>query len=261
MIDLELARRVAIEAVTRAGEAELRYWRAGREGMAVETKSDDSPVTAADKEGEAIVREVVRAAFPAHGFLGEESGAGAGSAPYTWVVDPIDGTRGFVRGGKFWGPLVALVSEGRALVGAMALPALGDVYAAARGLGATKNGAPLRVSSVGVWMDATLSLGEMQHLFKRADATGLTRLVTSSASTRGYGDLAGCALLLDGRADAWLEAGVHLWDLAPLQVLVEEAGGTFTDFDGASSITSGCAIASNGLLHPHVLATLRGAGS
>lgn len=257
MIDLEHARRVALEAVTRAGEAELRYWRGDR--LAVETKADQSPVTAADKEGEAIIREVVRAAFPEHGFLGEETGVGASASPYTWVVDPIDGTRGFVRGGKFWGPLVALVSEGRSLVGAMALPALGDVYVAARGLGATKNGERLQVSTVSAWKEATLSLGEMHHLFKRADAAGLTELIRTTASTRGYGDLAGCALLLDGRADAWIEAGVQIWDLAPLQVLVEEAGGTFTDLEGRSSIASGGAVASNGALHAHVLAALQAA--
>lgn len=255
VIDLEHARRIALEAVTRAGEAELAYWRAGREGLGVETKSDDSPVTIADREGEAIIKRIVLGAFPDHGFHGEETGQSAG-AEYTWVVDPIDGTRGFVRGGKFWGPLVALVSGGRALVGAMALPALGDVYVAARGLGTTKNGAPVRVSQVSAWKDATLSLGEMQHLFKRRELGGLLSLVTSAASSRGYGDLAGCAMLLDGRADAWIEAGVQLWDLAPLQVLVEEAGGTFTDLSGASTITSGNAVATNGLLHQHVLGAL-----
>jgi len=259
MIDLEKARRVATEAVTRAGELALKHWKAaGMQARDVETKPDRSPVTAADKEAEATIRALLREEFPDHDFIGEETGALDRGAQYAWVVDPIDGTRGFTRGGKFWGGLVGLVSEGRSLAGAMALPALGDVYAAARGLGATKNGAPLRVSNVALWADATLSMGEMQHLFRRPDHAALMALVTTAASSRCYGDLAGCAMVLEGRAEAWIEGGVKIWDLAPLQILIEEAGGTFTDFGGVPTIGSGEAVATNGRVHAHVLSVLRG---
>lgn len=252
-VDLRHALDVALAAVRAAGAAELVHHRAG---VRVETKIDRSPVTEADREGERVIRQVIADVFPDHGFLGEETG-GSVDAEYVWVVDPIDGTRGFCRGGAFWGPLVALTRRGEeALVGAMALPLLGATYGAARGLGCWKDGERLQVSRIAALEDATLSLGEMQHLFRRPEAPALTTLVTRFASSRGYGDLAGCAMLLEGRAEAWIEAGVQLWDLAPLQVLVEEAGGTFTDLHGARSIRSGHALATNGLVHDVVLDAL-----
>jgi histidinol-phosphatase len=259
-IDLAKAMGTARRAVEAASSAELAHF---RRGVRVEVKPDRTPVTAADREGEAAILAVIREAFPDHAFLGEETGAHAGSAVSRWIVDPLDGTKGFTRGRGFWGPLVALEHEGEIVAGSMALPALGETYWAARGLGAwmrTGGGDPVRlaVSRVAGWADATLSLGEPHVLLAPPMLSRVARLATTCASSRCYGDLAGCALLLQGKAEAWVEAGVKIWDLGPLKVLVEEAGGRFTDLSGKATVASGACVASNGLVHDHVLAALRG---
>jgi histidinol-phosphatase len=253
---MDTARR-AVEA---AAEASLRHW---RRLDSVETKSDGTAVTVADAESEAAILAVIRGAFPGHAVLTEESGMLGEPGTTRWIVDPLDGTKGFTRGRGFWGALVALEDEGRVAAGAMALPALGETYWAARGLGAwmrTGDGAPvaLRVSSVAAWPDATLSYGEPHVLFRPPMLERLAALALSAQTARCYGDLAGCALVLQGKAEAWIEAGVQLWDLAPLQILVEEAGGTFTDLDGKATHASGSCVASNGLVHAHVLGALSG---
>lgn len=252
-LDLDAALAVARRAVSAAAEASLRHF---RRGVAVETKPDRTPVTAADRDAEAAILAVIREAFPDHALLGEETGAHAGRADTRWIIDPLDGTRGFSRGGTFWGPLVALEHRGEVVVGAMALPALGETYWAARGMGAFRDGERLRVSGIGDWQEATLSLGEIGRLLEAPYAEGVIRLARSAASARGYGDLAGAMLVLAGRAEAWIECGVKPWDLAPIKVLVEEAGGRFTDTAGRPSVESGSAVATNGRVHEHVLAAL-----
>jgi histidinol-phosphatase len=257
-LDLAKAMDTARRAVEAASAASLAHF---RRGVRVEVKPDRTPVTQADRDSEAAILAVVREEFPHHGFLGEETGAHAGDAATRWIVDPLDGTKGFTRGRGFWGALVALEHEGRIAAGAMALPALGETYWAAKGLGAwmrVGDAAPvrLRVSRVGAWADATLSYGEPHVLFRPPMLERLAALALSAQAARCYGDLAGCALVLQGKAEAWVEAGVQIWDLAPLQILVEEAGGTFTDLDGKPTHASGSCVASNGLVHAHVLAAL-----
>jgi histidinol-phosphatase len=262
MADLDLAK--AMETARRAAEAasaaSLAHF---RRGVRVERKPDRTPVTQADRDSEAAILAVVKAAFPDHGFLGEETGAHAGAAGTRWIVDPLDGTKGFTRGRGFWGALVALEHEGRVVAGAMALPALGETYWAAKGHGAwlrTGDAAPvqLHASKIAVWEDSTLSFGEPHVLFRPPMLERLAALALSAQAARCYGDLAGCALVLQGKAEAWVEAGVQIWDIAPLQILVEEAGGTFTDLDGKPTHASGSCVASNGLVHEHVLRALAG---
>jgi histidinol-phosphatase len=254
-LDLDLAVRTARRAVEAAAEASLAHF---RRGVRVEVKPDRTPVTAADRDSEAAVAAVIRAAFPGHALLGEETGAHAGSEPSRWIVDPIDGTRGFTRGGSFWGPLVALEHEGEIVVGAMGMPALGETYWAARERGAWMgrgDGEParLRVSGIADWAEATLSLGEFRGLFSAGRDRRLLDLSLAAAQARCYGDLAGAAMVLQGRAEAWVEAGVKVWDLAPLKILAEEAGGRFTDLAGRPTAESGDCLLSNGLVHEQVL--------
>ena len=249
-IDIERAMDTARHAVLAASAASLRYW---RKHVVVEVKADRSPVTAADRDSEAAILDVIRIAFPGHAILAEESGAQKGEGG-RWIVDPLDGTRGFTRGGSFWGPMVALEVDGDVVAGAVGLPALGETYFAGRGLGAFRDGERLAVSKVSEWSEATLSIGELKALQVGSRAAGLRALVAGAASTRCYGDLAGCVQLLNGRAEAWLEAGVRPWDLAALKILVEEAGGRFTDFDGGPRfLETGHAVATNSLVHAHVL--------
>lgn len=259
-LDLALAMQTARRAAEAGGAAAMRHFRTG---VRVELKPDRSPVTAADREAEAAIMALLRATFPGHAILGEETGAHAGEGA-RWIVDPVDGTRGFTRGGSFWGPLVALEVDGEVVAGAMGMPALGETYWAARGLGAWRqvgSGAPerLRVSGIAAWDEATLSLGELRFLLAPALRPRVNELTVTAAQARGYGDLAGCAMVLTGRAEVFLEAGVQVWDIAPLKILVEEAGGRFTDLAGRPTHTSGACVASNGLAHDHVLRAL-GAG-
>jgi histidinol-phosphatase len=260
-LDLAKAMDVARRAAEAASAASLAHF---RRGVRVEKKPDRTPVTQADRDSEAAILAVVREAFPDHGFLGEETGAHAGSAETRWIVDPLDGTKGFTRGRGFWGALVALEHRGRVVAGAMALPALGETYWAARGLGAWLRAAGgtepsrLRVSPIGDWAEATLSFGEPHVLFRPPLLERLADLALSAQTARCYGDLAGCALVLQGKAEAWIEAGVQIWDLAPLQILVEEAGGRFTDLEGTPTHASGSCVASNGLVHAHVLKAIAG---
>jgi histidinol-phosphatase len=253
----------ARRAVEAASAASMRHFRMG---VRVDLKPDRSPVTVADRESEVAILEVIRDAFPAHSVLGEETGAHAGAAESRWIVDPLDGTRGFTRGETFWGPLVALEHEGDIVAGAMALPAHGEVYFAATGRGAwlvsgEAAPTPLKVSGIAAWEDATLSLGEPRVLLAPPFGKAIERLATTCARTRCWGDLAGFVMVLTGRAEAWIEAGVQLWDLGPMKVLIEEAGGRFTDLTGGATPASGDAIASNGSVHDVVLRALAGTKS
>jgi histidinol-phosphatase len=252
---IEKAMDTARRAAEAGGRAALGHWRTG---VAVDLKADRTPVTAADRESETAIVEVIRAAFPDHPILSEESGDLAGRAQgLRWIVDPLDGTRGFSRGGAFWGPLVGLEHEGRIVAGAAAVPALGETYWAGRGLGAYRDGTRLAVSEVGAWPEATFSVGELRFLLDGPARAGVESLLAEAASTRCYGDLVGCLMVVNGRAEAWLEEGVKPWDLAALVVLVEEAGGRFTDFAGEAALHTGTAVATNGRVHTHVLEALK----
>lgn len=248
MIDVDLARALAVarDALAAGGAAALAHL---RRGVVVETKPDLTPVTAADRAAEDEIVGVIRAAFPDHAILGEEGGE-RGAGAVRWIVDPIDGTRGFARGGMMWGPMIALEVDGELVVGALSLPALGTSYWASRGGGAWRDGTRLAVSGIGEFADATLSIGELKRMVTH---TGIQSLVERAASTRCYGDLAGCALVLDGRAEVWIEGGVKPWDVAAPAILIREAGGRYTDWRGAPSFESGYAIASNGLVHDEIL--------
>jgi histidinol-phosphatase len=259
-LDLSRAMEVARRAAEAGAAAAMAHF---RRGVRVERKPDRSPVTVADRESEAAILAVVREAFPEHGFLGEETGAHEGTPGTRWIVDPLDGTKGFTRGRAFWGPLVALEHGGEIVAGAMVLPVLGESYWAARGLGAwlrEGGGEPVRlaVSRIASWEDATLSLGEPHVLLRPPFLERVAALANAAQTARCYGDIAGCALVLRGQAEAWVEAGVQIWDLAPLQILVEEAGGRFTDLDGKPTVRSGACLASNGLVHEQVLAAIAG---
>jgi len=250
-IDLERALAVARDAVAAAGAVALDHV---RRGVTVELKPDRSWVTAADRAAEDAIASLVTAAFPDHAILGEERGQRGTNTAARWLVDPIDGTRGFARGGTMWGPMVALELDGELVVGAFALPAQRRTYWAARGLGAFRDGTRLQLSAIGDLGAATLSVGELARMMRRN--ANAVRLIERAASTRCYGDIAGCALVLDGVAEAWVEGGVKPWDLAAAAILVTEAGGRFTDWSGAPSFEAGYGIASNGRVHDEILRVL-----
>ncbi len=236
-----------------AGQVSLRYFRTP---LLVDRKPDDSPVTRADREAESAIVEEIQRAFPSHGILAEERGAIAGDGANRWIVDPLDGTRGFTRGGIFWGPLVALEHRGEVVAGAMGLPALGEIWWAGRGTGCFRNGERVRAFLMDRIDRATLSLGELKSLLAPPHGEAVRGILRTCESARCYGDVASVAMLLEGRADVWIEAGVKPWDLAAPKILVEEAGGRFTDLSGGSSLDAGTALAASATLHDAILSLL-----
>lgn len=235
---------VAMEAVWAAGRATLRWFQAG---VDVERKRDRSPVTAADRESERVMRALLRQRFPDDGILGEEAGEDAGRSGRRWILDPIDGTRSFVHGVPLYGVMAALESEGEAVLGVLHFPALGETVAAARGLGCRWNGRPCRVSETDNLDDAlVVTSGDAGPANPRHAA--LLRLGDRVDTFRTWGDCYGYALVATGRADAMLDPVLEIWDAAAVRPVIEEAGGVFSDWAGQASHRSGHAIGTNSRL-------------
>jgi histidinol-phosphatase len=244
----------AVEAARAAGRIALGYYRSGFE---VSIKADDTPVTQADREAEHAIVEALSNAFPQHGFLGEELGA-RGPQDVRWIIDPIDGTKNFIRRIPVWATLIALEEHGEVTVGVIHNPVTGEVFTARRGGGAYANGERIRVSSVRELDRASLIHAGLGLVRRTPHWEGLVRLIDATDRQRGFGDYLGYTLVAEGKAELYAELDLKPWDLAPCRVLVEEAGGRFTDFDGQPTIRSGTAFASNGHLHDVALRLLRG---
>lgn len=248
----------ALDAARAAGDIALRYFNAGsRDVLGVETKADGSPVTKADRECEARIIEVLGAAFPDYGYLGEELGAQPGRGAARWIIDPIDGTKNFVRGLPFFATLIALEEGEEITAGVMFAPALDDVVYARKGQGAFANGRRVHVSQVGRLQDAFLLHGGLNDLKTRPCWQPFLRLVDATARQRGFGDALGHSLVAKGLAEVALEPEIKPWDVAPAKIIMAEAGGRFSDFHGRPSIYSGDAVLSNGRLHDDVVRILR----
>lgn len=246
---------VAVEAARAAGEIALKYF---RRAVEVTLKPDRSPVTRADREAEQVIVEILARAFPEHGFLGEELGA-RGSKEVRWIVDPIDGTRNFVRGIPIWAVLIALEERGEITAGVVLNPVSGELYTARRGEGAFLGGERLSVSAVSSLEQATLVHASLNLLRRGNYWDSFLRLVDATDRQRGFGDFMCYTLVAEGKAEIAAEApDLKPWDLAPVKLLVEEAGGRFTDFAGTPSIYSGTALASNGTLHEAALTLIKG---
>jgi histidinol-phosphatase len=238
--DLELALRLADAA---DAIALPRF----RTGLAVETKADLTPVTEADRAVEAELRALLARERPDDAILGEEQGT-TGSGDRRWVIDPIDGTRNYARGVPVWGTLVALEESGEVRIGVVSAPALGRRWWAEREQGAFADGERMHVSGIERVEDAVLTFSYENPI---------PGLAARAWHARGWGDFWAHMLVADGAADAAVDAvGVSEWDLAAVQVIVEEAGGRFSDFSGVSRIDGGTALSSNGLLHDDMLAAL-----
>ena len=245
----------AIEAARAAGEIACRYFRTDLE---VETKPDHSPVTAADRECEQRIVEILRGRFPDFGFFGEESGERAGRAAKRWIVDPIDGTKSFVRGIPFFATLIGLEEEGEVTAGVIHAPATGELLWALRGEGAfDEAGRRLRVSEVDTLARSMVSFGGMQAFRRFGHWAAFEEIVARTRRQRGFGDYLGSAMVARGWCEAMLELDVNPWDLAALKIVVEEAGGRLTDFEGRPTIYGRSAVVTNGRVHDEILQLLR----
>jgi histidinol-phosphatase len=247
----------AVELASAAGDLTLQWF--GTNRLEIEIKADDTPVTVADRQAERLIRQALRARHPDDGVIGEEEGITAGSSGRRWVIDPIDGTYGFVHGVPLYSTLLAVLDEHGPVVGVIHLPALGETVYAGRGLGCTvRDAAGVRPASV----NAHRSLDGAAVMSSGVDhwPTGaLERIHAGGAKIRTWGDGYGYALVATGRVEAMVDPVVSVWDLAPLPVVIGEAGGTFSTLDGREDLWGGSGVATNGLIHAELLAAVSGA--
>lgn len=244
----------ALEAA-RAADAVIRPL--FRSNLAVEFKADRSPVTEADRRAEQAIREVLAARFPDYAFFGEESGRHGAEGRPLWLVDPLDGTKSFVRDTPFFSTQIALLRDGELVLGVSSACACDELACAEKGRGAFLNGRPIRVSAVDRLDAAILSTGNLKSLAASPQWGDFGTLVGRVNRLRGYGDFVHYHLLARGALDLVVESDVNILDIAALAVIVREAGGRFTDLSGGPvGLGTTTVLASNGLLHDNVLQAL-----
>ncbi len=234
----------ALELARLTGKSALRHF---RRDIEVEQKADGSPVTVADREAEQLARDWIARHFPKDGILGEELGTTPGTSSRTWLLDPVDGTRTFVRGVPLWGSLVAVVEENTVLAGAAAYPALDEDIGAAPGSGCWHNGQRCRVSATDCLENATL-LTTDDRGFEPMMRRGWEALATSAGTVRTWGDCYGYLLVATGRAEIMVDARLNAWDSACFVPIIAEAGGRMTDLSGRDGWELSNAIATNAAL-------------
>jgi histidinol phosphatase-like enzyme (inositol monophosphatase family) len=240
----------AVALAREAGEITLRYF---RKEFETRLKGKDNFVTQADWEAEEFLRRRITEEFPADAILGEEGGERAGSTQRRWIIDPIDGTYSFVHGVPFYGVLLGVEVGGEPSVGVINIPALGELVYAARGLGCFWNGERARASQTHALEDALLLSTDFGTCSAYGFGPAADELQRRAAMRRTWGDCYGYVLVATGRADVMLDPVMNVWDCAALLPVVEEAGGTFTDWRGRRSIHSGNAVATNGRLFDEVM--------
>ena len=237
-----------------AGEITLQYFRKQPE---TSKKPDGSYVTIADKEAESYLRKRIAERFPGDGILGEEEGEAQGTSGRRWILDPIDGTFAFVHGVPLYGVLIAVEIEDEMTVGVVNIPALGEIVSAAKGLGCFFNGERARVSATAELKDALLLSTSFFECARYGFGPAAETLQARAKTSRTWGDCYGYVLVATGRADVMLDPVMNLWDCAPLLPIMEEAGGTFTDWRGVRTASGGNAIATNGVLFDEVMKVIR----
>lgn len=264
--DWRMRYEVARDAARLAGRIALRYFESSGPGgsatgslhqLEVAWKANLSPVTIADREAERTLRELLLSRFPRDGFWGEEFGELPGESGYRWIIDPIDGTRNFLRGIPLWGTLVGLEYRGEMIAGIVAFPALGYVYHALRGEGAFRDGQRLHVSQIASLEQGQLFYSGASWFLAGPCRDAFVALCLGTQRQRGFGDCFGFVLVAQGAGEAMLDYGVHPWDIAALVPIIEEAGGRFSDWSGQSTIHRPDVLASNGKVHDEILQLLR----
>ncbi len=245
----------AVELARMAGEATLRWFR--DDELAIDSKGDGTPVTQADREAERLIRSELDQRHPDDGVLGEEEDEKPGTSGRRWILDPIDGTKAFTHGVPLYSNLLAVEDAHGIAVGVINIPALGETVWAGRGLGCFCNGEPARVSALA---DPTEAYVSTSGFTPWSDAAMLA-LQHSGAKLRTWGDGYGYVLVATGRIEAMVDPIAELYDLAPMPVILAEAGGRFTSLDGVDGPGHGSGLATNGLLHDALLATLGGAAA
>ncbi|MDE2339234.1 MAG: inositol-phosphate phosphatase [Gammaproteobacteria bacterium] len=246
--------QAALEAARAAAEVIRGYY---QHNLEVRTKADQTPVTEADVRAEQTIRTLLTERFPDYGFYGEETGQHDLGAESVWLVDPIDGTKSFVRQCPFFSTQIALLRAGQLVLGVSSAPAYGEIAWAERGGGAYLNDRPIRVSQTAELAASIVSTGNLKTLARSAQWARLGALIGQVNRIRGYGDFVHYHLLARGALEVVIESDVNILDIAALVVIVREAGGTFTDLAGGEiTLQTTSVLASNGRLHAPVLAAL-----
>jgi len=248
--------RVALEAARAACEISRKYYKGN---LTVEIKEDRTPVTQADVECEAAIREIILERFPEHGFYGEEFGRTQTDSEYLWLVDPIDGTKAFVRQYPFFSTQIALMHNGEIVLGVSSGTMMDELAWAEKGLGAWLNGERLAVSDIADPDRAAVSTGNLKSLARGDGWQRLGKIVADADRIRGYGDFYHYHLLAAGKIEAVIESDVNILDIAALAIIVSEAGGLFTDLNGNPlDLDTRSVLAANPALHGHYLDLLKG---
>ena len=246
--------QAALDAAQAAAEVIRSFY---QRNLRIRTKEDQTPVTEADVRAEEAIREVLSGRFPGYGFHGEETGRHHCEAESVWLVDPIDGTKSFVRECPFFSTQIALMRGGRFVLGVSSAPAYGELAWAEDGHGAYLNDKPIRVSATAELSASILSTGNLKSLARSAQWSNLGALIGQVSRIRGYGDFVHYHLLARGSLDAVVESDVNILDIAALTVIVREAGGTFTDLSGGEvGLGTTSVLATNGRLHAALRAAL-----
>ena len=245
---------VAVDAAKKAGDLAYRYFKTHPK---VTYKPDNSPVTKADIEVEKLIRKIIAKNFPDHGIIGEELPPVNPKAKYQWIIDPIDGTRDYVRNFPYWAVFVAVLEDKEPLISVVYFPVAQDLLIAQKSEGAFVNSKRVRVSKTQNLKEAYVCFGTIKRFIQFNRIDQLTKICTVARAARSYVNL-NLKFFLEGKADVILEPYGAIYDFAAPALLIEEAGGKFTDFDGKFSLTSGNAIATNGLLHNQVIKILNG---
>jgi len=247
--------QAALEAAQAAAEVIRSLY---QKNLAVTTKADASPVTEADVRAEEVIKGILSERFPTYGFYGEETGQHAMGAENIWLVDPIDGTKSFVRECPFFSTQIALMRAGRLVLGVSSAPAYDELAWAETGSGAFLNDKPIRVSTVRDLAGSIVSTGNLKTLARSPQWSRFGDLITRISRIRGYGDFVHYHLLARGSLDVVIESDVNILDIAALTVIVREAGGTFTDLSGGEvGLETTTVLATNGVLHTTVLDLIR----
>lgn len=240
-----------LDAVQAGQQVILKYFNTD---LKIEHKADESLVTRADKEAEEKIKQVINHHFPDHGFLGEESGSSAKASKYTWVIDPIDGTKNYVRGLPFFSTLLALVKDGEVVMGISNMPQFNELVYAVKNEGSYLNHQKIQVSTVDDISSSYLSIGTFAKFREKGFDQNVIKLASTVRHQRAWGDCWHFHLLALGKIDIVIEAHGDFWDFAPMKVFIQEAGGKVTDIYGQPfDMNSKSIIASNGLLHDQVV--------
>ncbi len=237
----------AVQLAEQAGYITLKYFRTN---LQIDSKEDDSPVTIADRSAEEFIRKEIEKRFPDDAILGEEFGEKPGTTGFRWILDPIDGTKSFIRGIYMYGTMIALEKDGESKIGVIRFPAYEETISALKGNGCSCNNDPCRVSGIDSPAQAMIVSSSFRDILQHQGETALLNIIRGTGMQRTWGDCYGYYLVANGRVEASIDAIMHIWDVAPLIPIIQEAGGTVTDvFGNPPSLTMTNMLASNGKIH------------